>query len=677
MSSKYSHVFEPIRIRGVDFKNRIFLAPATPVLSTADGLVTPELVNWMRMFARGGATTLYLGNCSVDLSENKDQGYQLDLGRDDAVRELARYADMCKEYDCHASLEINHAGEGIGFETFGRPAYSSSSFISSDEEIRARMLGRDPIPCDEMSKEKIKDVIRMFADAAYRMKRAGMDIVMVHGGHGNLISQFTSPKFNKRTDEYGGSTENRARFAIELCDAIREKCGENFVIEYRCSGDEEDPEGMHIDETIKLAGLLKGHIDILHVSAGLHSLPFGKDEYYRNWCQNTLMPRCFNVHYARDIKEAHPDLLVNTVGSITSIDYAEEIISRGWADFVSMCRPLHADPDMPRKYAENRPEERIPCLRCDTCSKHIMVPKMIYCAVNPMCGMTDVLRDGVVPKAEKKKKVAVVGGGPGGIYAMMTLCMRGHDVTLYEASGEFGGMIVKAASPSYKLDMKDYLAWLVTRPAKYEKEYGAKILLNTKATKEMLDAENYDAVIIAIGADPVTPKVPGTDLPNVAWAPDAEEGCIEVGDKIVIVGGSTNGIESAFEFALRGKKVEIIEMNDEAGLSRQWMMKSSGSQAREFKLKLSNEPNIHINYRSALKEILPDGVVYENMDTGEVRTLSSDSVLLACGMRAKLEEAASLRHCAPETDVFVIGDAKEARTLAEATNEAFRICLHI
>ena len=185
-----------------------------------------------------------------------------------------------------------------------------------------------------------------------------MDIVMVHGAHANLIGQFTSPKFNRRTDEYGGSTEKRARFAIEVCQSIRRHCGEDFVIEYRISGDEEDPEGMHIDETIELAGYLKPYIDILHVSAGIHSDPFGPHLYYRNWCQNYLMDRCFNVHYARDIKKAHPDLLVSTVGSITSIDYAEENIANGWADFVSMCRPLMADPEMPNKYAENRPERQ-------------------------------------------------------------------------------------------------------------------------------------------------------------------------------------------------------------------------------------------------------------------------------------------------------------------------------
>ena len=236
MGSKlFPHVFSPIRIRGVDFKNRIVLAPPSPNLASRDGKITPEFLDWFRMFARGGVCTLYVGNSSIDITECKDEAYQLDLSNDDGVRELARYADMCKEYDCHASLEINHNGENTAFETVGHAPYSSSPNISSTERTRAAMLGRDPIPAIEMTKEKIEETVNKYGDAAARMKRAGMDVVLVHGGHGNLISQFTSPLYNHRTDEYGGSTENRARFAIEVCDNIRKKCGENFVIEFRIS----------------------------------------------------------------------------------------------------------------------------------------------------------------------------------------------------------------------------------------------------------------------------------------------------------------------------------------------------------------------------------------------------------------------------------------------------------
>ena len=192
MGSKYTHVFSPIRIRGVEFKNRIVLAPPSPNLASPDGQVTPEFLDWFRMFARGGVCTLYVGNSSIDITECKDEAYQLDLSSDNCILNLARYADMCKQYDCHASLEINHNGENTAFETVGHPPFSSSPNIASTETSRAARLGRAPIPAIEMTHEKIKETVDKYAFAAQRMKRAGMDVVLVHGGHGNLISQFTS-----------------------------------------------------------------------------------------------------------------------------------------------------------------------------------------------------------------------------------------------------------------------------------------------------------------------------------------------------------------------------------------------------------------------------------------------------------------------------------------------------
>lgn len=673
MSSRYKHVFSPIRIRGVDFKNRVFLAPTTPLLSTPDGYVTRELVDWFRMFARGGVCTLYLGNCSIDLEENNDQSYQLELGKDSCIYPLSLYADMCKQFGCHASLEINHAGEGMLMA--GTVAYSSSAFISEDEILRAARLGREPVSTIEMTMEKIKETVEKFGRAAARMKRAGMDIVMVHGAHANLIGQFTSPKFNRRTDEYGGSTEKRARFAIEVCQSIRRHCGEDFVIEYRISGDEEDPEGMHIDETIELAGYLKPYIDILHVSAGIHSDPFGPHLYYRNWCQNYLMDRCYNVHYARDIKKAHPDLLVNTVGSITSIDYAEEIISKGWADFVSMCRPLMADPEMPNKYAENRPEDRRPCLRCDFCAKHLMVPKPMFCAVNPMAAMTSELRDGVIPKAPVKKKVAVIGGGPGGIQAMETLIARGHDVTLYEKSGSLGGNVVRAARPPFKIDMQDYLKWLRHTAAQCVKK-GARVLLNTEATKEILDLENYDALVLAVGSDPIIPgNIPGIDKPHVFWAPDAEENISKTGQKIVVVGGGGVGFESGLEFAGLGKEVTLIEMLEEHSAKIKLQM-SAGSVSREL-LTIFEKKGIPVLYGTALAEVKDNGIVTRNMVTGKLSELPCDTVLLAVGMKERWALVDELRRSAPESNIHIVGDCRKVGTISEAVNQAFQACIHI
>jgi len=669
MGSNYKHVFQPIRIRGVDFKNRITLAPPSPNLASPDGLVTKDFVNWFRMFARGGVTTLFVGNCSIDITECKDEAYQLDLNSDSCILPLTWFADMCKEYACHASLEINHNGENTAFEEVGHAPFSSSSFISESERARALRLGREPVAAIEMTHEKITETVEKYAMAAYRMKQAGMDIVLVHGGHGNLISQFTSSLYNKRTDEYGGSTENRARFAIEICKAIREKCGENFVIEMRISADEIAEEGMHLEETLELIGYLKPHIDIAHISAGLHS-DFNY-KYLRNWMQNFMMPRCFNVHYARAVKEAHPDLLVSTVGSIVSIEMAEDIIANGWADFVAMCRPLMADPDMPKKYAHNRPEDRRPCLRCDACTGHLFVPKPIYCAVNPMSFMARDLVDGLVPQARVKKKVAVVGGGPAGITALTTLIDRGHDVTLYEKTGELGGNVIGAAAPPFKVDCQDYLKWLV-RQAETSK---AKVLLNTEATKELLDKENYDAIVIAVGADPMMPDIPGIDNPHVCWAVDAELGKVAVGEKVVVIGAGTVGLEAAIEFRREGKDVTVLELLDEQGAAMA-LLKSAKTAAREFPSILESE-KIPVHYGISVGEIIDHAVIGVDSATGKTVEFQADSVLIAIGMRPLLEVAESLRHCAPETEVRIVGDAREVGSISTAVNEAFQAALRI
>ena len=663
MASLYKHVFTPIRIRGIDFKNRIVLAPPSPNRGDPNGLFTHELVDYMRTFARGGVTTLYLGNASIDISECKDEECQLDLSNPATPLGLSWYAEMASAFNCHASLEINHNGKDTAFEAVGHAPYSASAIITSSERTRAKRLGREPVRAIEMTKEKIKETVDKFANAALMMKRAGMDIVLVHGGHGNLISQFTSPMYNFRTDEYGGDTKKRARFAIEVCDAIRQKCGEDFVIEFRISADEIAEEGMHFEETLELIGYLKPHIDIIHVSAGIHS-DFDM-QYYRNWCQNYLMPHMYNVHYAREVKKAYPDLLVTTVGSIVSIDQAEEILANGWADFVAMCRPLMADPDMPRKYAENRPLDRRPCLRCDQCARFVPT-KIVNCAVNPFSGLSRELIHGVVPEAKVKKKIGIVGGGPGGVYAMMAACDRGHEVILYEKTDRLGGNLIGAAAYSAKVDMQDYLAWFTREASKYP----ATIKLNTTATKGMLELENFDALIIAVGAEAIVPDVPGIDKAHVHWVSDAETGHCKVGEKIVIVGAGSIGLEAALNFSDQGKSVEVVEIADEESANMN-LFKSGRHSGREI-LSLLKEKKIDVRYNTRLDEVKDDGVICSDAD-GKKIEIKADTVLYAIGMRPRQDVVDELRHAAPEASVYIVGDANKVARITEATNAGFQL----
>jgi 2,4-dienoyl-CoA reductase-like NADH-dependent reductase (Old Yellow Enzyme family)/NADPH-dependent 2,4-dienoyl-CoA reductase/sulfur reductase-like enzyme len=676
MGSNYKSVFKPITIRGIDFKNRIVLAPPSPNHASPDGLVTHEFVEWFRQFAAGGATVLYVGNSSIDLRESRDEERMLDLSNPAAVLPLSWYAEMAAAYNCHASLEINHNGKDTAIETVGHAPFAPSPIIPWTERTRAKKYGRDPVVPIEMTQQKIDETVEKYASAAFQMKRAGMDIALVHGGHANLIAQFTSQLYNRRTDGYGGSTKNRARFAVEVCQAIREKCGEDFVIEYRISADEIAEEGMRFKETLELIGYLEEYIDIVHCSAGIHS-DFDM-RYYRNWCQHYPMPHMYNVHYARDVKKAFPKLLVDTVGSIMSLDEAEGILSSGWSDFVAMCRPLMADPEMPKKYAMNRPEDRRPCLRCDACAIRLgsgdgvgTRPRVINCAVNPYSGLATELKNSVVPKAETKKKVGIVGGGLAGVYATMAACLRGHDVTLYEKSDRLGGNLVGAAAAPFKFDMKDYLAWFEREAAKQP----AHVLLNTEATPDLLAKENFDALILAVGADPVVPKIPGIDKPHVHWAPDAERGLVAVGKKIVVVGAGAVGIEAAIDFAKQGLKVDLIEMADKAGVLGN-LFPNLGLAANYLMEELDSE-QVTVRYSVRLTEILDGAVAVSNADGGERFEIEADTVLLAVGMKPRKDLVDALRRCAPETSVYIVGDAKAAGTISLATNQGFQAGLHL
>ncbi len=664
MGSKYEHVFNPIRIRGIDFKNRLEMAPPSPNLASKEGRVTPEFVDFFRPIAKGGIAIIHVGNSVVDIREACDEERQLDLGSDDCILPLTRFVEMCHGYGTLASLEINHNGKDSDCGKTGRPAISPSSIIPSSELWRAKMQGREPVPTIEMDHAKIKETVEKYAAAAFRCKRAGFKMCMIHGGHGNLISQFASTLYNKRKDGYGGSLQNRARFAIEVLDRVRQLCGEEFVIEFRISADEIHPDGMHFEETLKFIELIQHKVDILHVSAGLH----GEMEYMRNWYQNYLMDRMYNVHYAADIKKAFPNLLVCTVGSIMNIRQAEEIIATGKADFVAMCRPILADPEMPRKYALGREEDHRPCLRCQYCGLRLMIPAVINCAVNPYLGNETEFPEACVHKATVKKRVGVVGGGPAGIQAMLTLCDRGHDVTLYEKRARLGGHVVPGSALPFKQDVKDYLTYLVCQAQKAP----ARILLNTQATKSLLDAEKYDALVIAVGSEPIVPQLPGINKSHVHWAPDVDTGKVKAGNKTVIVGAGAVGIECAVGLKRAGKDVTVVEM--EPDLSN--LRASAGGATTEL-MALIKELEIPVKLHCRLEEVTGHSAICRDTQSSEIIEFTADTVLLAVGMSARSDVADSLRRSAPETEVFVVGDASKVGTIATAVMSAFRAAAYI
>ena len=664
MKNAYPHVFSPLTIRGVTFKNRLEMTPSSPGLMDYDGFMTAECAEFFRPIARGGAGVITIGNAIVDWAVSHDEERQLRLDTDDTIQPLTRFVDMCRQYGCEPSIEVNHTGADANFDITGNQMVSASPCVSDFERMRAAAAGREPIPAREMTTAEVKATIQKYIDGALRCKKAGVKRVMIHGGHANLIGQFSSPHFNHRTDEYGGSFENRIRFAVEILDGVRAACGEDFVIEFRVSADEMVEDGMHFEETKKYLLQIADKIDIVNVSAGIRGLM----SYMRYWFTSYCHPHMGNVAYAAELRRLLPESVkVGVVSAIMNLENAEKILAEGAADIVCLTRPLYADPEMPRKTAAGKADLVRPCLRCNYCATRLAVHATTQCAVNPLLGRQAEFPGCVLTPAPEKKRVAVVGGGPAGLEAAETLRLRGHEVTLYEATDRLGGSLQYAVGiQPLKQDLAAYLRYILRRA----EVSGVRILLNHAPTAEELEQEAYDAVILACGADPAFPPVPGTDLPHVHWAALADAGEAEVKGRVVIVGVGSMGLETAYGLVKKGVPCTVIGMEKTLDGARGGLNGGLGGAFAEVVGTL-REAGTEILTDHTLREITAEGVRCVNGATGGEKLLPADTVLLATGLRPRRAVVEALRGCAPATEVWVVGDAKEPANVAHAVHSAF------
>ncbi len=652
----YDHVFSPITIKGVEFKNRMQTAPQANMLCP-QGLATPELIDFFRTYARGAFGTVTVGDTVVDAEYAPGHDLSLNLGSDDVITGLSEIAEAIFRYGAQISIEVSHAGRNAKPRLLkGKNPIGPSPIPNGLEEMIAARQGRLPFEVKEMNEEQIALTIQNFADAVYRCQFAGFNMVMLHGAHGHLLAQFLSSYSNKRTDRWGGSLENRARFPIAVLDAIRKRCGTRLVIEYRISLDEKVPGGMMPEETLEFLKMIEDKIDIVQVSAGILLNP----ETIQHMIQPLYVPHMYNVHLAEMVKK-HIDLPVTAVGSIMNLDNAEKILANGWADFISLGRPALADPEMLRKAAQGRTEEIRPCVRCNSCTRLSNFMRNHRCAVNPMAGRPEFNQHEGLTAARTKKRVMVVGGGPAGMQAAQTAVNRGHETVLYEMSDHLGGTLRIGSELPFKKDLKAYTGWMVARTERC----GARIVLNTEVTADTVRREKPEVLVIAVGATPFIPEIPGVDSKKVVWAGDVDTGKVEVGEAVIVVGAGMTGIETAINLGSQGKRVTVLEM-----LGPEIVVAEAPSAHKFYLLDRIKELAISIVTNTKVEEVTEKGVrtVDRNFRWSEYE---ADSVVLAMGMRPRKEKVAELRRLVPETEVFVVGDCARPRGLFEANHEGF------
>ena len=429
---KYEHLFQPILIGNTLFRNRIFCAPTGSPDVSVDGDFSDDVVSYYERKAQGGAASVTLGEAIVDSKYGKRHPFQLSLDFTNTRHTLSRVADAIRRHGAIPSIELQHSGINAtpGVVTPGFCTGADIIYGPSDDVIQGKRVY-------EMPEEEILRIVEKFADAALMAKNCGFGMVMIHAGHGWLLSQFLTPRLNRRTDRWGGSVENRARFTVEVCDAIHRKCGGSFPVEVRISASEVLSGGYGVEEGIAIARQLEGHAGIIHCSVGCG---IGLPDNARTF--SITHPCMFkedglNVRYAAEVKKHIAGTPVAAVGALSDPAMMEEIIASGKADIVEMARGLICDPDLPNKAREGRDEDIVKCMRCFHCFSNAKEKGMFWCALNPQTNRERYfLHD---PDKVRPKKILVVGGGIAGMQAALTAAEEGHEVILCEKSGRLGG----------------------------------------------------------------------------------------------------------------------------------------------------------------------------------------------------------------------------------------------
>ncbi len=639
----YPNLFSSIRIGNLKLKNRIIAAPTSPSMITTEGLFTPEMAAYLEEKALGGCAVVTYGEAIPHSKTGKSHNKQLQLDAFGVRQGLTESSRMIHNAGGLANIQLSHGGMYGGLASVGGDiGKGGKAYGPSEMDMPAGHVY-------EMPKELIYEIIESYGKAAKLCKDVGYDMVQVHAAHGWLFNQFMSPLFNHRTDEFGGSLENRVRFLSLTLDEVRKNVGPTVAIELRMNGDDFQEGGLTLSDYVEIAKMVEDKVDMFNISCGNHEDP----AMFCRTHPSSFFPRGVNVYLSAEIKK-HVNKPVACVGSLNDPAQMEEIIATGQADMVEIGRALVADPYLPKKALEGRADDISPCLRCYECFGATGQLEMIKCTVNPTQGQQLEEKYGV-PAPEFKKKILVVGGGPAGMEAAITAANRGHDVTLVEKENRLGGNLHPAGAAYFKEDIKKLCQCLERRVEKA----GVKVILNTEVDQYYVEGFAPDALFVAIGSNELRPPIKGIDGDNVIMAIDAELHPEKLGKKVAIMGGGLVGAEAACSFAKEGHEVSIIEMKPDVAMEVNSFYRGG--------LMPHVQESAEIFVNTKVTEITEKGVMVENADGSFL--VEADSVVCALGFRPKTKEVDEL--CEKVDEYYIIGDCNRVAMIYQAMDAGY------
>lgn len=670
-TTKYPHLFTPMTIRGKVYKNRLI---AAPTLFSHSVYFLPEIAeNVYRMVenrAKGGFAAVSTGEISV----NAEEGITLFVERPIDFKhyegpdfeKMKTYADRIKKHGALAYLEFCHEGS---------QAETKDPYVpwGPDDYVR-----EDGTHVHALTKEMMAKICEDFKTISKFAKACGFDGVLVHGGHGFNMQQFISPWTNHRTDEFGGSIENRARFPKMLLEAVREGIGEDMILELRFSAEDGVPGGMTIDDTVAFCKEIDGMADIIHISNGL------------KWAGNQTQTfsdffdiHGVNVSFAEQVKAAVTKSKVAVIGGINDPQMCEDIIASGKADFVELGRQGFADPEFPNKAMTGREDYIRRCVRCFNCypgfcehktdvplwekglspeevAKIYSPASMGQCSINPNSGFNHY--PDRMPVPEKSKHVLIIGGGVGGLQAAITAVERGHKVTLVEKTNVLGGLINFTDQDEDKVDLRNFKNLLIREA----RESGAEILMNTEADKSLIEKVQPDEIIIAVGSHPAKPPIPG--IHSAMDALSVYHNMDKVGKNVVLVGGGLIGCEVGLHLASHGHTVTVVEM-------LHMMAFETFGYYRNALLDEMDKRHVNQILQAKCLEFTPNGV--KILKDGKEMLVEADTCIYSMGMKANDDVVESLKAAAGSIPVQVVGDCDHVGKVGDAIRAGYMAAMKI